>query len=74
MSDDEDEIKYNFYGEGEVENIVNIVLQNLNVEDLSVLHSQTRKNRNPPQKAIFRGEQLDFQSLASRSSIDLPFI
>ena len=65
MSDDEDEIKYNFYGE--VENIVNIVLQNLNVEDLSVLHSQTRKNLNPPQEAIFRGEQLDFQSLASRS-------
>ena len=51
MSDDEDEIKYNFYGE--VENIVNIVLQNLNVEDLSVLHSQTRKNLNPTQEAIF---------------------
>ena len=67
MSDDEDEIKYNFYGEGEVENMVNIVLQNLNVEDCLSFTARLERTLAPRKKLFFTGDKLDFQSLASRS-------
>ena len=72
MSDDDDEIKYNFYGE--VENIVNIVLQNLNVEDCLSFTARLERTLTPRKKLFFIGDKLDFQSLASRSYLDLPFI
>ena len=45
----------------------------LNVEDLSVLHSQTRKNLNPPQEAIFYRWQVGL-SIFSLKILSLPFI